>query len=322
MGNNLKPCTDPTTDATIPSFKATNLNDQPSTDISSPNNLNCSACIINPLPPLETYTNLNLDEMNVRNKKWQEEKEERDKKDEKYKNVALTKDFLQQNIETQSKYEFQSIASNFLTKDIYGFDILKINLIDYGLQYKKYISSVKIHFVSKDFDDETINVLLRNSSYNLTLDTYNLIFYGDFIQNQNLLLSNNLENFIVLPQILTKNYDNVNINILNVKKLLPILNNLEIQIVVSYVEFNEFAEGCINYKYCFEQYYERNDGTWNELNICIGSGCTCVGYARNMPIKTETEEPIQEPLEEPKKVEPTETVEETGTVEPIQETAL
>jgi len=315
MGNNLKPCTDPTTDATIPSYTelpvAPNTNDQPSTDTNF--NVNCSACIINPLPPItiESYTNLNLD---ADNKKWQEEKEERDKKDEKYKNVSLTKEFLQQNIETQSNYEFHSTASKFLTKDIYGFDILKINLIDYGLQYKKYISSVKINFVSRDFDDDTINVLLRNSSYNLTLDTYNLLFYGDFIQNQNLLLSNNLENYIVLPQILTKNYDNVDINILNVKKLLPILNNLEIQIVVSYVEFNEFAEGRINYKYCFEQYYERNDGTWNELNICIGSGCTCVGYARNMPIKKETVEPVEEPIQEP--------LEEQETVEPVQETAL
>ena len=313
MGNNLKPCVNQTTDATIPSFTAPNTNDQPTTEMSSSTNLNCSACIINPLPPqltIETYTNLNLD---ADNKKWQEEKEERDKKDEKYKNVALTKEFLQQNIETQSKYEFQSIASNFLTKDIYGFDILKINLIDYGLQYKKYISSVKINFVSKDFDDETINVLLRNSSYNLTLDTYNLIFYGDFIQNQNLLLSNNLENYIVLPQILTKNYDNVDINVLNVKKLLPILNNLEIQIVVSYVEFNEFAEGRINYKYCFEQDYERNDGTWNTLNICISSGCTCVGYARNMPIKKETVEQVKEPVEETEKAEPAEQTEKVET---------
>jgi hypothetical protein len=81
---------------------------------------------------------------------------------------------------------------------------------------------------------------------------------------------------------------------------------LEIQIVVSYVEFNEFAEGRINYKYCFEQDYERNDGTWNKLNICISSGCTCIGYARNMPIKKEQ----------------TETVEETETVEPLEEPTL
>ena len=59
--------------------------------------------------------------------------------------------------------------------------------------------------------------------------------------------------------------------------------------MVSTVEFNEFAEGRINYKHCFEQYYERNDGTWNILNISDG-GHSCVGYSMNMPINKEGEE--------------------------------
>ena len=227
-------------------------------------------------------TKIVLDEISSSHKK------EKQEKDEMYKNVALTKEFLQQNIMKESFMEFHTSVSKLLTKDIYGFDILKINLVDYGLKYSKYISSVKINFISKDFDNETINTLLRNSSYNLTFDIYNLIFYGDFIQNQNLLLSNNLENYIVLPQIITKHYNNIDINILNVKKLLPILEKLEIKILVSILEFNEFAEGRINYKYCFEQYYERNDETWNELNICNGS--TCVGYSMNMPIKKKENE--------------------------------
>jgi len=251
-----------------------------------------------PLPPLPPLLPLPLtltpllttDEINARNKKWQEEKEEyerkqeeQNKKDEMYKNIDLTKEFLQQNIKKESWIEFQSPLAKFLTKDIYGFDILRINLLEYGLKGSKYISSVKIQFVSKDFDDETINVLLRNAKYNLTFDTYDLIFYGDFVQNQNLLLSNNLENYIILPNRITSAYNYISLNILNIKKLLPVLDDLEVKILVSTVEFNEFAEGRINYKYCFDQYYERNDGTWNKLNIGErGLGNVC--YSMNIPV--------------------------------------
>jgi hypothetical protein len=67
------------------------------------------------------------------------------------------------------------------------------------------------------------------------------------------------------------------------------LDKLEVKILVSTVEFNEFAEGRINYEHCFEQYYERNEGTWNKLNISDG-GHSCVGYSMNMSIKKEEEE--------------------------------
>jgi hypothetical protein len=154
--------------------------------------------------------------------------------------------------------------------------------MEYGLKYSKYISSVKIQFFSKDFDDETINTFLRNTCYNLTFDTYNLIFYGNFVQNQNILLSNNLENYIVLPSYIAKAYNYIHINIINIQKLFPILEKLEVKILVSTVEFNEFAEGRINYESCFEQNYDRIDGTWNRLNI-VNSGHACVGYALNQP---------------------------------------
>jgi hypothetical protein len=219
-------------------------------------------------------------------KKWKKEKEERDKKDEMYKNVALTKEFLQQNIAKESWMEFQTPLTKHLTKDIHGFDILNFNLMEYGLKYSKYISSVKIQFFSKEFDDETINTLLRLTRYTLTFDTYYLIFYGNFVQNQNLLLSNNLENYIVLPHCITKAYNYIDINILNIKKILPILEKIEVKILVSTVEFNEFAEGRINYEHCFDQYYERNDGTWNKFNTSDG-GHSCIGYSLNIPINNE-----------------------------------
>jgi len=280
MGNSLKPCSNtellPNTD--VPNTELLPNTDVPNTELSS------ISTNINEVPPL-----LSIDEINIRNKKWQQEKEERDKKDELYKNVLLTKEFLQQNIAKESWLEFQTPLAKHLTKDIHGFDILNFDLMEYGLKYSKYISSVKLQFVSKEFDDETTVALLRHSRYTLTFDTYNLIFYGDFIQNENLLLSNNLENYIVLPHSITKAYNYIDINILNINNLLPILEKFEVKILVSTVEFNEFAEGRINYKHCFEQYYERNDGTWNILNISDG-GHSCVGYSMNMPINKEEEE--------------------------------
>lgn len=253
-------------------------------------------------PPVDPSERINLDELlalqkkcEESQKKWEEdtkrlkkEKEERQKNREMYENVPLTKEFLQQNIKKESWLEFETPLSKHLTKDIHGFDILNFDLMEYGLKYSKYISSVKLQFFSKDFDNEngTINALLQNTRYTLTFDTYNLIFYGNFVQNENILLSNNLENYIVLPQRITKAYNYIDINILNIANLLPILEKIKVKILVSTVEFNDFAEGRINYEHCFEQYYERNERTWNILNISDG-GHSCVGYSMNMPIKKE-----------------------------------
>jgi len=294
MGNSIKPPENPS--------PSTNEEASTNTEISPLPTIPPYEHSINEIPPpVDPSERINLDELIASQKKWEEdskrfkkEKEERMKQDEMYKNVPLKKDFLQQNIAKESWMEFQTPLTKHLTKDIHGFDILNFDLMEYGLQYSKYISSVKINFVSKDFDEETINIILRNLRYTLTFDTYNLIFYGNFIQNQNLLLSNNLDNYIVLPQRITKAYNYIDINILNIKNLLPILEKLEVKILVSTVEFNEFAEGRINYKHCFEQYYERNDGTWNILNISDG-GHSCVGYSMNMSInKEETMETKEE----------------------------
>jgi hypothetical protein len=284
MGNNIKPPENPS--------PSTNEEASTNTETSPLPTIPPYEHSINEIPPpVDPSERINLDELLACQKKWEEdtkrlkkEKEERMKQDEMYKNVALTKEFLQQNIKKESWLEFETPLTKHLTKDIHGFDILNFDLMEYGLQYSKYISSVKINFVSKDFDDETINIILRNLRYTLTFDTYNLIFYGNFVQNQNLLLSNNLENYIVLPISITKAYNYIDINILNITNLLPILEKIKVKILVSTVEFNEFAEGRINYKHCFEQYYERNDGTWNILNISDG-GHSCVGYSMNMPIK-------------------------------------
>lgn len=297
MGNNIKTPENPS--------PSTNEEASTNTEISPLPTIPPYEHSINEIPPpVDPSERINLDELiacqkkcEESQKKWEEdtkrlkkEKEERKKNREMYENVPLTKEFLQQNIKKESWLEFETPLTKHLTKDIHGFDILNFDLMEYGLKYSKYISSVKLQFFSKEFvnDNEngTINALLQNTRYTLTFDTYNLIFYGNFIQNENILLSNNLENYIVLPQRITKAYNYIDINILNIANLLPILEKFKVKILISTVEFNDFAEGRINYEHCFEQYYERNEGTWNILNISDG-GHSCVGYSMNMPIKKE-----------------------------------
>lgn len=291
MGNTIKNITDPASNMNLSENREYPIwNDSEKKDIFSSN----IAPENSSLSPLRSENNLDTPEKSSLSSNLPIEY-----KKSIYDDVPLTKEFLKQNIEKESWLEFQTPLTKHLIKDIHGFDILNFDLMEYGLKYSKYISSVKINFVSKDFDDETINIILRNLRYYLTFDTYNLIFYGNFVQNQNLLLSNNLDNYIVLPNCITKAYNYIDINILNITNMLPILDKLEVKILVSTVEFNEFAEGRINYKSCFEQYYERYDGTsktWNILNIATNSGCSCIGYSINMHIK-------QEEIEETKETE-------------------
>jgi hypothetical protein len=298
MGNTIKNTTEPTSDMNLSENREYPVwNDSEKKDV-------LSSSIVpenSSLSPLCSENNLDTPEKSSLSSELPVEY-----KKSIYEDVPLTKEFLKQNIKKESWLEFQTPLTKHLTKDIHGFDILNFDLMEYGLKYSKYISSVKIEFFSKEFDEETIKSLLRHSRYYLTFDTYNLIFYGNFIQNQNLLLSNNLDNYIVLSNCITKAYNYIDINIIKIKNLLPVLDKIEVKILVSTVEFNEFAEGRINYKSCFEQYYERYDGTsktWNILNIATNSGCSCIGYSMNMQIK-------QEEIEETKETEEIEEIEE------------
>jgi hypothetical protein len=299
MGNTIKNTTEPTSDMNLSENREYPVwNDSEKKDV-------LSSSIVpenSSLSPLCSENNLDTPEKSSLSSELPVEY-----KKSIYEDVPLTKEFLKQNIKKESWLEFQTPLTKHLTKDIHGFDILNFDLMEYGLKYSKYISSVKIEFFSKEFDEETIKSLLRHSRYYLTFDTYNLIFYGNFVQNQNLLLSNNLDNYIVLSNCITKAYNYIDINIIKIKNLLPVLDKIEVKILVSTVEFNEFAEGRINYKSCFEQYYERYDGTsktWNILNIATNSGCSCIGYSMNMQIK-------QEEIEETKETEEIEEIEET-----------
>ena len=71
----------------------------------------------------------------------------------------------------------------------------------------------------------------------------------------------------------------------NIDVSLFMQNKLEISIFITEVEFNEFVEERINNSELFEQYFERNDGTWNKLNISK-YGTACIGFSSNIPTNT------------------------------------
>ena len=189
---------------------------------------------------------------------------------------------LQKNIDSQTSYEITFPAAELLKTDIYGFDIFKIELTANPLFNKKYISSFKIEFASATLDADVVADLFQSTKYNLDLGPYHLIFYGDFANNENLLLSNNPDNFIVLPlQSIHKSYTGSNINILNIDRVLRFVDQLEARITFTEVVFNQSTEDKIKSYYCFDQYYERKDGTCNVFRMGE-SGFGSVSYANDI----------------------------------------
>ena len=111
------------------------------------------------------------------------------------KNDMLTQEYLRKNIKNETQYE---IKINLLDIDIKynGFSIN--NILDNAFNHHNFISSIQLNFVSKENEETLNNQILNNTNYSVKLGTYSLIFYGNhLVQNQNLLLSSNENNFIV-----------------------------------------------------------------------------------------------------------------------------
>ena len=194
----------------------------------------------------------------------------------KYLKNPINKTILYKNIVKQIDFEIYLPANKLLTKDIYNFDIFRLDLDGHGLSEKN-ISSIKIDFISKNLHNETINNFLLNTKYNLSVGE-SVILYDNFIQNKNLLMSD-----IILP-IKSIYYHSVYINIINIKKLLSILDNLEIKISLSEVIFNKEIEDNLQ-NTPIEQLIERDDETFNLFRI--GSGMGSNAYQMYLPIDNE-----------------------------------
>lgn len=190
-----------------------------------------------------------------------------------------------QNLEFQRNFEFRVPATELLAKDVYGLDILQLDMSAHPKLKDSYIVYLSIKFVSTQYDNEMLNEMLENAKYNVSFGDNHLVFYGDFRQSENLMIDG-----VILPLKLLFQADGVRANILNIKDLIDNVDKVDVKISVSEVIFSEEMENRISKKYArIEQYYERSDGTYNNLNT--GSGMGGNGYARNVPIQ-ETEESV------------------------------
>ena len=174
----------------------------------------------------------------------------------------------EQNIEFQHNFDIRIPASQLLAKDVYGFDVLKLDLSTHPKFHDKYIVYLGFKFVSTEYGIETLNGILENAKNNLSFGDHHLVFYGDFKQTQNLMIGG-----VILPvKLLTLN-GGTYINILNIDGLVSVIDKVDVNISVSEVVFSEELEEKMSRKWArLEQYYERPDGTYNILNCCSGMG--------------------------------------------------
>jgi len=183
----------------------------------------------------------------------------------------------EQNLEFQRDFDIQIPASELLTKDVYGFDILRLDLNEHPKFKDSYIMHLSFNFGSVDYAESEMNKLLENAKYNVSFGDLHLVFYGDFIQNSNLIIDS-----VILPVKLLYQMDGTFVNIININPLIKVIDKVYVNISVSEVLFSEEMENRITKKGAIvEQYYERSDGTFNHLNT--GSGMGGNEYAKNIP---------------------------------------
>lgn len=185
--------------------------------------------------------------------------------------IIITKELINQNIKN-TKYSdmYLDPLQLIIQNDVNGSDsdsYLKINLSKTDLQ-TKYITSIKLNLVSKLMDtvpiaEEYISSLLANSRY-IVLCGGNTIFDDHFYQSQNLIM----DGFILPIQNLYEN--NININIVGIKDLLPTLNDFIIKISYTELEFEPEFEDIIK-RNQMDQIIQKNN-KFNLFRVLFGMG--------------------------------------------------
>ncbi len=185
----------------------------------------------------------------------------------------LTENILNKNI----KKHICTISNRFditslLCKESNNDNYLRLDLHKTALR-DKHISSIKLIFQYKnDNNDPTIafktpNKYLLNTKYKIMSD-YNLIFEGNYKMGGDLLTEG-----IILP---VKYLNNICINIINIDKIIPIVNDLELVSFTSLAEYeNEFDESIP--KILIDQLIVNKDNTYNVLRIIFGMATKLIG---------------------------------------------
>lgn len=161
--------------------------------------------------------------------------------------------------------------SKFLTQDTNSVSFLNINLHETNLQ-NKHIHSLKLKFVSKTIDgkqvfaQEYIDSNVINVKFKV-LCKYNVIFDDEFYQDTNLLTSS-----LILPmKCLNGLHGTLCIHILNISNLLPLLNDIDLQILYDEVNFYDEVDLLLP-NMQLDQVIQTKANTYNVFRIMFGMG--------------------------------------------------
>lgn len=186
-----------------------------------------------------------------------------------------TSDLLLKNIKNIQHSSISLEPNNFLTQDANNSSILKINLHQTELE-NKHINSIKLRFISKKLDgkqifaQEYIDSNFINVKYNVMCG-YNVIFDDEFYQDTDLLTPG-----LIMPvKCLHHLHSSVCINIMNISNILPLLNDIDLQILYDEVEFNEEVD-IVMLKLQIDQVIKTKSDTYNVFRVIFGTGVKAI----------------------------------------------
>jgi len=193
--------------------------------------------------------------------------------------TKINTDLLYKNIESRQHSSICLDTTKLLSKDKNGFDFLNLNLHKTDLRNKN-LNSIKLNFISKKINNESIvsqdyiDSNLININYNLMCG-YNVIFDDKFHQNEDLLTPE-----LILPIKYIKEHHSICVNIINIVDILPILNDLELHISFTEVEFEKEFDGLMS-KFQIDQLIRTKNNTFNIFRVISGMGAKA--FSEDLP---------------------------------------
>ncbi len=182
---------------------------------------------------------------------------------------TITKEMLNESIKSTEEYSFSThINKKFMFKmrNINN-PMIVINLKHYDL-HDKNIKGCTVSIKSKELEgkpilsQEFINNIISDITYELFIKAP--IYEDKFVNGQNIIVSN------IILFIKHLMYDNVEIRLHNIDKIINYLDMLEIEFNISHVKFYAVTENKLLSKNKIIQQEIEHNGLFNKLNIISG----------------------------------------------------
>ncbi len=183
----------------------------------------------------------------------------------------MTTDLLNEHL-TQQKNSVLILEPTTLINNTENVDYLNINLHKTELR-NKHIKSIKLKFISKNLDvlsQEIIDNIFNNVKYNLMVGP-NVIFNNYFNQDADIITSN-----IILPIKYIEEHHSVCIKIIDIHNILCMLNNLELLLSFTEIEFEEKFEELLPISQ-IDQLIKTETNMYNLFRVLYGMGTKAIG---------------------------------------------